>query len=467
MDIDPFVIGLPLLAALGVLLALGWRREMKRRSQVNEALWRLPEGAAAISTDALSREIRKELIGGCMAMCTGTYGLNQLGRLLVVLDQCGLERLVGSVLVIENDAQLRHQFHQDIPAVFHDRIVYGYSDAWSPGMSNWPIQQIMAHIDKWGPPIVKATAEVIDLHLRRNGARAPSNILAFISQGGQAPLGLPVIEKLYERFEETLVIGLTALPRHERLRQRFAQLKGKYEAAGVFGWVLQDNLGPDPVTSDYGMVALIVGLADAALHADQAVQPNNAFSLTFTEERGAVLVYQVAHSTVVGYKHAPNHSRQPRYYVFKQPVVEQVLHGLRKIEESRGLWSAELPVGEPGTSIFDVVLVSLYPDDLREVQDEVNAGRRLLEKEVRAQNGDRAVRLGRPNYEAPFASIATVIDPEKPVCPVIVIRMAAVRDGAKIVDEIVKVPQARMLLALPSGGNEKQPEKEVTDERTA
>lgn len=123
---EPIFIIVPVALAIAIVLILGWLAEMRRRKretqrrvaeQVRQARIQqahLPAGAASIATDGADRQLqeREHLVGGYLLVSVGTFGLNQLERLLKLLDLCGLERLVGSILVIENDVQLRAKFHQ-------------------------------------------------------------------------------------------------------------------------------------------------------------------------------------------------------------------------------------------------------------------------------------------------------------------------------------------------------------------
>src|SRR5262249_30985346 len=144
--------------------------------------------------------------------------------------------------------------------------------------------------------------------------------------------------------------------------------------------VLEDNLGPDPTTADYGMVAMIVALLDAALHADQATMLNNTLTLALTREPGAILVYQVAASSVVGEAFQPDPSVPPRYYAYLQPAVDELTKCLHRVEQGRGLWSAPLPAGAEGCSTFDICMASFYPETITEVADGVTRGRSLRAK---------------------------------------------------------------------------------------
>src|SRR3712207_7281329 len=48
-----------------------------------------------------------------------------LFRSLMLLYLCGLEKIVGSILLVEHNASLREKFKDRVHQCFHDRIVYG------------------------------------------------------------------------------------------------------------------------------------------------------------------------------------------------------------------------------------------------------------------------------------------------------------------------------------------------------
>jgi hypothetical protein len=440
MAISPVLLGMFVAGCvIAILLA---RYLLQGPPEILEPLY--PEGAVQVYTEDTSFPMSQEQSGTLMLLGIGTFGQNQVYRLLVMLDLCGLEGLVGSVLIIENETQQREQFQRRIPAIFRNRVEYGFSEAFAGGFGNRDINWTMEHIDKWGGPISSATERVIDLHRRRNRNRAPSIILSYMSLGGHWPVGLPVIQQIHEQFEESFIIAFTALPRPERLRQRYTVLKDEYEQRGVYAWVLMDNLETDPVTADFGMTTLVVALCDAALRGDQVTQINNVFSQAMGKP-GDILIYQLAASDVIAYPATPQ-VKPARYFAFKQPIVEEVLNTLSKVAKGAGLWSVDAPVGVAGASVYDIVALALSHADRRAVQDMVTAGRTVKHQ----QQGQRANAalvsgdlFGQPNYDTLFASCVTVIAPDKPVCPVVVIRLIAVRDEAGVLDELIKAPSER------------------------
>lgn len=475
------VLVVPIGLAVLIILILGWQHEMNarraelaRRERIENA--RLPDDAAFIATGEATNESHSSLLGTFMVVGIGTYGLNQTERLLSSLEHNGSERTVGSVVIVEHDTQNRNQFHTRISPVFHDRIVYGFAEQYDGGHHVEDVDRVLDQIAGWGVPVVQAAQEAIDLHLRRNMNRTPSNIFFFTSLGGHAPVGLPILEILQERFKESLIVGFTALPDHDRQRERFETLKQAYEKLGVKGWILADNPDSDQVTNDYGMVAMLVGLTDAALYGHAPAQVNNVLALTFTKQPGAVLVFKVLTDKLPGDRFQPDPSVPPRYFVFKQPLVQRIVQLLQNVEAGAGKWSVDLPVSEKGTSIFDIVMTSVYHQYLPGIEDDVIAARKLRQK--RYLNGSHhngkgkksssiVDRYGTGNYGMPVGSIATHINPLKPECPVIVVRLAAVRNGARLVHEIVKLPAERTLrssgrLALPAGKKSK-PKRRAAD----
>jgi hypothetical protein len=467
MNAANFVLALLSLMLLA-LLAWGifdWYRRRKKNARVQ-----LPEGAVYIRTERVSKKLSGSLVGSYMLVGAGTYGLNQLWKLLVLLHRCGLEGIVGSILALDHDVQMVSRFMSRVPKVFHERIETSVSEAMAGGAANRSTQWVLDHVARWGVPVEKAARGVCDKHLRLNRSQAPAAVLLFLSQGGQAPMSLLPLEIIRKRFRETLIMGFTALPRHERLRARFPELRKQYEQRGVQGWVIQDNLNPDSATLDFGMVATPVALADAALNGDQATQPNNALSLLFPEERGGEAIYQVVSKEIVGFPFHAGDSEPRRYYARRQSVVDAITDALDDIENGEGIWSTGARERAEGTSIFDVVLVPVGHDVLSGIKDEVLAGQKLRAVfPPAASNGQirgRGSMVDFPNYELCFASMAEAIeDPVKPTCKVVVVRLVAVRNPATSSNE-ENVARARRLLGFahvpssnathPNGANQQQ-----------
>ena len=443
--IIPSIIIIPITIALSATAWSAWKRR-KRTEAAKVSACTPPEGTISLARGQHDRSIRASLVGTYLLVGLGTYGLNQLVRLLNLLYRCGLQKIVGGILVAENDAQVLATFLPRIPTCYHDRVVLGSHRSFGGGMANEGTRHVLDKIDLWGMPVIEATREVIDRHLRLNESRAPGMICVFDGLGGQSPVGIPVLCELRDEFSESLMVGFTCLPAHTRLRTRYPLIKQAYEKHGLFGWVLSDNLGEDPVTADYGMVATIVALADAALYEDRATQPNNAIKLALTQGPGGILVYQVVSGRVVAYPCSCGNTDEHGYYTYTDPVFTHAMKGLRALEDNAGSWSADVPRGHED-STFDMVLANIPHADLSALSDSVTAARglrrRILHSTLNGSAPPDVQLLRPPNHELVFASVAAPIDPDKPNATITTIRLRAVSQTPQALDELVKAPHER------------------------
>lgn len=429
----------------------------------------VPDGMAQVYAGGLPDDIAiDEMVGTLMLVGVGTYGTKALLRLLVVLEQSGRERLVGTVLVIEHDAQSRKEFEQSMPQIFRQRVTYGASKAFF-GFGNRPAAWVMERITIWGPEIATATDAAIERYRRRpeNDHTDPSLALLYLSPGGHMPVGLPVVERVRDKFNGSRIIACTVLPEFTDLRERFAALKPVYEARGVEGWMIIDNMGTDYVSADAVQAALITGLVAAPSRADLTAHVNNVFYQALPQQPGGMLIFQFAWVDVVAERDPRSADESPRYVVRKDLLARTILDVWQQIEENRGTWSVAMPCGDRRV-IYDCVLTNLSHADMREVQDVVHTGRMMAWQEqartplnghtsghggLRRQqagtghtNGTRlglGHLFGQPNYATIFAPIPATIDPDRPYCRVIVLRLGAVADGDAMVGMMVKAPDRR------------------------
>lgn len=453
--------------------AIGWyrwmgsrKREQEKQEQqrgIEELIRRgIPPNAIYVNSTSTERRVQSSLRGAFLLVGVGTYGQNQVRKFLILAARCGLEELVGTILLLENDAVLRDQFRRNIPTVFQDRVIEGYSDAFAGGFANRDIDYALRKVRVWGPSIDEAARAAIDHYLRHNESRDPALVLWFQSLGGQAAIGIPAMARISDRFEESLIVGFVSLPRHTDLRNRFVRIKRELELRRLFVWTLSDDLGPDPVTIDYGMVALPLALADSALYGDQATQVNNVFSLAAARAPGSILRYDVWASEVVAERWQPDPNRPPKYYVYRIPILERMSKGLEALAAGQGLPSAALPMIDRRRVTFDVIMASIYHNDLQQVYEQVVKGRELERATFAVSgNGHRPLGelFGEANYETACASIGTEINDEKPTCPVIAVRLAVIPYGAELVGEIVKPPMMRAFDAARQQLDDEQQER--------
>ncbi len=457
--IMPVVLSVGILVIRGGLESMRLRRrnieelketaeELARRERINNA--RLPKGDVAVRTWNAQQE-SEELIGTLMLVGVGSYGLNMLVRLLTLLYVCGLQRLVGTIILVEHNTNNRRRFFERVDEIFHGRVVLGFAEGWSTGLANSPTSIILDNIHYWGRTLKQAASEAVDLHERLT-QYPPGQILFFWSLGGQAPMGLPILEVLRAKFSKAQIFGMTSLPHHTRNRAKFAELRGEYEddVHGVAGWVVSEELSPDRESADTAMAALIVAPSSAQLFDDQTTQLNNVLALAFTQQPGGILTLQYVHEKLPAWAWVVE-GEQLGYYAKFQRVAETVQGALGMIEAGRGNYTKRAVLGESGTSVYDIVMTNLgyderhERDDMLELAETITDGYQQRLARLRATNQlDRfpGMLFGKYNYDLKFGSMAAVItDNKKPQIEVVVMRLAAVKDGATCTSELIKVPE--------------------------
>ena len=478
MDLAIVIGAAAVLLAAVILGARAWQEEQKRRMKEAEELQRkakavanrddddiaaarLPDGCRIVNEKGVARELRQDLIGHIMLVGTGTYGQNMLVRTLMYYYLCGLERVVGSIFLVQHGAQEREVFLRNIPDCFHKRVVFGFSNAFTGGFASKPVREVLEKIDRWGQPLTEAANTACYNH-QFVSHRPPGQVLFFWSLGGQAPVSLPVIEVIHTQFPEAQIVGFTALPENSRNREKFAQLKGRFEDDdhAVAGWVVTDNLLAGREEADYCISGLLAAMSGAQLYDGESVQLNNVLALTFKETRGSVLAVQYAIRETAAYPWTISLRKGPHhlgYYVHEDDAVNAVLNALRVIEDGKCRVTAAQPIGEPGTSVFDVVMANIgidprhERDDLRDVQAKVEAGYRqrldnLLQTGKRTDNP--RFLLGRGDYTMKFGSLPAFIDANRPVCRITALRLATIKDNGNLAIELIKFPDAQQQPAL-------------------
>lgn len=410
----------------------------------------LPDGAAPLARPGAAVARPRAIVGSLQLVAVGDYGCNEALRILTTLAQCGLDRSVGSLLIVQFSAQQRARFAQALPTAYTDRITYAYHEAYEDGFGNRAPEEVLAEGDAWVPVVREATAELIDLHERRNPGRAPGTILCLLSPGGHFPLGLVPVRLLRERYRAAVLVGATTLAHMSRLRGQFTWFKRQYEAAGLRGWLLTDTLGPDPDVADWALAGLVAGITDAAVQGQAGVQPTNVLNLLLPREPGGVIVWRTVTDRLVAFPWQRVPGLTPmRYFVFRQPLIERLQGALRRLAAGEGLPSTELPTGEPDTAEYDVVLLPIGHDDLTTIARAVRDGLRQRDALLREVGlvAPGPTGPGRPEADRAtiFASVAARVDPQRPAAPLVLLRVAAVRVDAAPMAEIVKPPAERRL----------------------
>jgi hypothetical protein len=411
---SPILVLFPIGAALAVLGFFGWRwerRERARRARIASA--RLPDGVIWVRTESAGGPLA-DTSGRVLLILSGTFAANVGRALLIMLHRCGLSGVIGSILLLEMDRRRRERFLTTVPPIYRDRIVAAACPALPGGLGNRSPKEALAMINRWGPAVIKAAHEVCLVHQHLHNGDEAALGLVFASQGGQAILGTQAVEVIRQEFGRAQFYGFSALPVDDRLLGRAEDVLDAYREAGVQGFVVSSNL-LDEVRNDWGLVAAIVGLAAAAEVADADVEPNNALSLLFPEEPGGLVSYSVCVKQVAVHPFQTDLSVRMRYYVEKDSLLSTVQTALEEVEKPAYHALGPQEGRAPSTSRFDLVLIPVDKEALKEDEDDIVLSQQLTGHDKR-------------NYHLLFASTVATIDREHMLCPVAVVSLAALVD---------------------------------------
>jgi hypothetical protein len=463
----PLVLGCLGLGA-GLLAYGGWRRDMfnrkkklaelaaeAQRTEVEQARQaeeaermrliaesRIPDGAVYVCHDGIPLPNAGVLDGALMVVLIGTPGTNGGLRFLIRLVQAGLSNLVGSILVVESDEVMRRKFEQALPAVYQDRVTYGFIDEFRGGFSNDHVEAVRAYIGRWGVELQDAATKAVRLHMRRNNVR-PAESLVHTTLGGHTYPGAVVVKAIHDQLPETRIFGAIDLPCDEPQRQDLLVMQSIYKQAGLYGAILTDSLEPNSETTDTALADLLVGFYAASLQSGKSPRLNNIFTRVLPHGGGGFARFEYVYGQVVAHHFQPHPSIAPRYYVQRKHVASEVKRLVEELEQQRGVRSVNVPAGVEERSVYDLMLVAIGPDDLLDVADYVQAARKLEKEQLTANGANTPVLFGEPNYHTLFASYAPGINPDEPYCDLAVMRLQAVADAEQNLGEIVKAPTKR------------------------
>ncbi len=412
----------------------------------------LPEGALPLPSVAESAPMDEQLLGSTLALAAGDPGKNALTTQLTLTANNRLADQIASCVLVLSDATQLRAFQASLPPEFAGRIQYASIPDFAGGHANRSVAETLATIAEWGPPVVRATENAIYQQLA-NGARAPGLVTVHGSLGGHAVTLLPALKLVRDRFPAAVIVIDLPVPRFDLQRKRWLEIKPLFdEVCGVDAWLLRDNLAHGSLTDlDFASVALQVGLAEAAAHEEQAINPVNAFALATGNRRGAVLIYQVVRSFLASEPWPPPPRRPVRFFVKQSPLVVQLERMLAALAEGRGQWSVDVPPSYTRGATFDVLLANIRRRDLLGVTDELRAALDLrgAYRTPRVRKG-AAPAHGAANYGLVVASTTARIDPARPVCPLVGVRFTQARDAGDLTEALAKVPEKRRFPARPS-----------------
>jgi hypothetical protein len=454
--VDPLLVAAPIGVGLAGLAGFAWwKRDKRLRDRKAEFIARAEQARAAtappgtVSISMRGTHPAGDRSGRIMLLLCGTFAENTGDDLLTLLEGSGLEGAIGSVLLIEADQRRRQRFLESVPATFRGRIVAVEFPGLAGGFGNRTPQAVLAQIGRWGPAVMDGATEACERHQRLQRGEEAALVLAFISQGGGAIAGTLAVKAIAKQFRMAKFFGFTALPVDDELRRRAEYVLDEYRTVGVHGFVGSDNLG-DEVAHDFGMVGTIAGFAAAAEYEDAAVELNNALQLLFGAAPGGLVSYSTYLRTIPGYPVEPRDPAVPaRYFVYRNSLLSAIHSGLEEVQgrEYHALGGHGLDGRVPLTSRFDLVLAAVVPEDLRRDEDTVVLGQELRGVDKR-------------NYHLLFAPIATRIDSQRPLCPVAVISLRALRNPRVALRGLTQAPVGPVVLNGSVNGHGGTPGRE-------
>lgn len=435
-------------AALVGLLALALYRRLKAPARRKQPLPveppRLPEGAVYVR-DRSAAPRKTDRSGRMLLVLVGTFAATLGSGVLTLIERCGLESCIGSILLLELDRARLERFLTCVPSVFLDRIVAVGVSGLPGGLGNRGVDEAMHYVPRWGPPVINGANQVVELHQRLQRGEDAALVLVLVSLGGQAIIGVKAVETISRLFPMAQFYGFTALPIDDRLRLQSEGVLEEYRQAGVRGFVVSDNLGDD-VRNDFGMIATVAGFAVAAEDSDASVEQNNAWYLLFRQSPGGLVSYSTYARTIPAYAHSPGLDLASRHYVFKSSVVNTIQTALEEVNrpENHALAGRGLDGSEPLTSRFKLVLAAIRPDDLKENEDDIFLGGSLSGQSKR-------------NFHLLFAPITAEIDPERPLCPVAVVSLHAVHQPTETLRALTELAKPQLPAQAANGQTGGQP----------
>lgn len=458
MDLRLLIIA-PVLLGLLVLLAFGWRHEMKRRRQkkVEEARGKQKEALAnggIVFRPLADRRRRSKGRGQIAMLVDGSYGLGVLPYILKAFQQIGAEGHVGLILVVELDLDHQEMALAEIPDVFHDRVIFTHCPHFSVGLSGDRIDEVWGYREKWRTSVEEHTKTW--LH-RMQRETEPGLLFTLLSPGGSAALARPPIEAFRQRYPDYPVYAATILDDKSVVRERFPQMRQFYGGL-VRGWIISDNRRHLRQT-DLGLSVLFAGMVGATWIGQRPLDIWNGAAYMYPKEQTRVATLSVWGEMLPVY-HVPGFEDavDPLWYTSGPTFEEKARRGIKTVTEHPELQSLPLEPAPKGVTRITCVVAPIVPPDLERC----------------ATNVDESLAEWReydPDLSIQYASTSMPLTPESTEAPMIVVELQPIAGGldeveklalgapvdAKFLPEPVVVPRA----ALPAKANGH--DKEATD----
>lgn len=346
-----------------VLVALVWwqrRMELEREHRRRAAIL----AASSVLRTTGEHWSRAAGCGQIVLLAIGSYAARRLPAILRTFADTNTADHVGPILLAELDRDVRQQCLALVPAQFRDRIIEVDSSLLPAGMLGDTLADALAARHLWENELSSATR----LWFNRIDREArPALLLALLSPGGHAALGIPVLHGFARRFPRAPIYLTTLLDGKQVVRQRFPAVRAYLGQGGLLrGTILLDN-SRDSMRNDLGISVLFGGMAAASWVAARPTELWNALAYLFPREQpGGVATVSVVAETLPVY-HLPAFRSLPAVAYTRTDVLEEkICRAVQNLVEQPEMQSVPLPADSLGRVRLAYVLVPLRPEpDLR------------------------------------------------------------------------------------------------------
>jgi hypothetical protein len=308
--------------------------------------------------------------GQIIIAAVGSYAARRLPAILETFVARGPVDHIGPILLLEFDRDVRQQCLQAIPSIFRSRVIEIDSSLLPAGMLGDTIADALRARPLWENELAGA-ARAWFSHIDREAR--PAMLLALLSPGGHAALGLPVLHSFARRFPRVPIYTTTILDGKRVVRQRFPEVRAYLSRAGLIrGTILLDNSRASE-RNDLGISVLFGGMAAAAWVAARPTELWNALAYVFPRERnGSLATISVVAETLPVY-YLPAYGSLPEVYYTRSDLIEEkICRAVQNLVEQPALQSVPLTADGPGRARIIYVLAPLRPDpDLRELAQRI------------------------------------------------------------------------------------------------
>lgn len=361
--------------------------------------------------------------GQIVIVAVGSYAARRLAAILKTFVATGTADHVGPILLVELDRDVRQQCLALIPAVFRPRVVEVDSSLLPAGMLGDTIGDALAVRHLWENEVSAGARHWFG---RIDREARPALLLALLSPGGHAGLGIPILHGFNRRFPRAPIYVTTLLDSKPVVRRRFPMVRAYLNRSGlVRGMILLDNTR-ESSRNDLGIAVLFGGMAAASWVASRPTELWNALAYLFPREcAGSLATISVVAETLPVY-HLPAFRGLPAMAYTRTDIVEEKIgRAVQTLIMQPELQSVPLESDQSGRARIIYVLAPICPDpDLQTLAARVE---RALEPWRAEHAADLLIYI---------ASTGIALTPDTTEAPLVAVLLQPLTDDGTAIDAL-------------------------------